>query len=579
MKQLFRNLKIGTRVMAGFIAMLFFVVATGTVSLVGTFRIHQATERSFSGAAKIAETSNTLYGSVINISRIEKDILMNVKNPSSRAEAVQSWQDETSSIQSRIGILSALMNDSGSAEESSFLNEAKNYAEGYISNFSAMFAQMEGNSFSSIDDAAAKSLEVRNDLKKLEFIVKGISTRAMTSLQQTREATENESRRIIILVSAIVVVSVFLGIVISILISSSIRRPLNLLTGRVKDIAEGEGDLTMKIAVANRDETGILSSLFNSFIDKIRDVIRETKEASSSLSSSSREMNLTTVGFSENIRDQAASSEEISSTLEEVSASVDSIASSISSQYEKIGTAVEHLGRLTESIQSIDSVIKKSRELSEEISTTTRDGMKSMDAMTASMAKITESSVKISGIISMITGISDQINLLSLNAAIEAARAGDAGKGFAVVADEISKLAEQTSESVKEIDTLVNLNKTETASGLKDVSSANEMIRSSIESITLISAQINEIFNLMRNQISIHQNVENEMSLLRTISDEINGAMSQQKTAFTEIMKSITQISERSQENAAAAQTLADISARIEQLSRTLDSKVGFFKV
>lgn len=579
MRKFTENMKIGTRMMAGFGTLMFLIIACAGISLLGTYRIYKVTEKTFNEGAKIAETANLVFGSVINISRIEKEILMETNDQSSRQMFIDRWGDETSSLRSRLDVLLALAHEYNKNDELGFLSESKKYADSYCEHFPAYFAQMNQNKFKSIEEAAGVTKETREELQKLEFIIKGISVRSMNAMQETRTETETESKRIFILVSLIGLFSIISGCTISVLISSSIRRPINELTGRVKDIAEGEGDLTMKISIRSKDETGILASFFNRFVEKIRGVVSEAKDASAHLNTASQEMNTTTVTFTENIREQAASAEEISTTVEEISGSVDSIATNVTTQYSKLNAVIGLLQRLTESIKNMDTSIQKSRRLSQSISDGTKGGIESVNLMTVSMSKITGSSEKISGIISIITGISDQINLLSLNAAIEAARAGDAGKGFAVVADEISKLAEQTSESVKEIDKLVNMNQEETAYGLKNVTATNETIHNAIEGISLIVEQMNEIFALMNSQIKINADVNSEIDFLKSISDEIHVSMSQQKIAFSEILKSIGQISELSQANAFSAQNLSEITSRIAELSQTLDARVGFFKV
>jgi methyl-accepting chemotaxis protein len=279
------------------------------------------------------------------------------------------------------------------------------------------------------------------------------------------------------------------------------------------------------------------------------------------------------------VRGQAASAEEISATMDEVSSGVDSIASNVAQQYEKLNSVIDKLGRHSKVIHEMESAVQESLRLSSGISDNARSGEESIRLMTNSMSKITESSGKISGIISIINDISDRINLLSLNAAIEAARAGDAGRGFAVVADEISKLADQTSESIKEIDTLVRLNTEETATGLSNVTNTNKTIGESIEGVTRVVSKMDEIFEFMNTQVKISSDVDREINSLKAISDEIRISTTEQKIAFTEIIKSIAFINELSQSNSISSQQLAEISSAIALLSQTLDGRVNFFKV
>jgi methyl-accepting chemotaxis protein len=265
--------------------------------------------------------------------------------------------------------------------------------------------------------------------------------------------------------------------------------------------------------------------------------------------------------------------------MDEVSSGVDSIATNVDQQYNKLNIVIDRLKELSSAINRMNMTVSESMSFSQNASLKARNGEDSVNLMTASMTKITESSEKILGIIGIINDISDKINLLSLNAAIEAARAGDAGKGFAVVADEISKLAEQTSSSIKEIDSLVKINAAETAAGHKNIKTTNAMIRESIDAVTTVVSRMNDISGLMDSQVTISSEVDREINTLKSISDEIRISTAEQKNAFTEIIKSIGLINELSQSNAGSSQHLSEITTEMEKLSQMLDSKVNFFKV
>ena len=134
-------------------------------------------------------------------------------------------------------------------------------------------------------------------------------------------------------------------------------------------------------------------------------------------------------------------------------------------------------------IPETSAMIRETAEVSTQISLKAREGEQSMTGMNSAMTRIIQSSEEMTGIVKIINDISERINLLSLNAAIEAARAGDAGRGFAVVADEISKLADQTASSIKSIDTLIRTNESEIGKGNQNVGAAVEKINYIISDI------------------------------------------------------------------------------------------------
>ena len=183
--------------------------------------------------------------------------------------------------------------------------------------------------------------------------------------------------------------------------------------------------------------------------------------------------------------------------------------------------------------------------------------------MNQSMSKIGESSKEMSNIVDIINSISDQINLLSLNAAIEAARAGDAGRGFAVVADEISKLADQTATSISDINRLIKANDDEIQKGLRSVSDTVENTSIIIKGVASIRDMISAVYDIMKKQLDTSRSVTATADEVKESASEIRTATEEQKTAVVEIVKSISIINELTQANAGAE----EMSANAEELA------------
>lgn len=195
------------------------------------------------------------------------------------------------------------------------------------------------------------------------------------------------------------------------------------------------------------------------------------------------------------------------------------------------------------------------------------------------MTAITESSKDMMNIIKIINDISEQINLLSLNAAIEAARAGDAGRGFAVVADEISKLADQTAQSLKDIDRLIHQNGEEIEKGKGSIDMTTATIQDVTDGITAMAEKIQGISTSMSRQLNVYQDVRSQADIVRTRSEEITNSVDEQKIAMKEIMMSVSNINELTQSNAAGAEQMASNSENVATMSKKLKSDLGFFKV
>ena len=258
---------------------------------------------------------------------------------------------------------------------------------------------------------------------------------------------------------------------------------------------------------------------------------------------------------------------------------MDSISEGAGDQNRRLSTLSGDIFTLSQIIDGMSQSINVSLKATNEISENAKSGDESLRSMNSIMAKITESSHDMTGIVKIISDISSQINLLSLNAAIEAARAGESGRGFAVVADEISKLADATAQSIKEIERLIKTNNSEIDRGMSSVSVSIETISFIIDSIESISIKMKEIGSQMSDQIQLNARVTEGTEKVRSSSEIIKNATDEHKVAITDIVRSISSINEATQANAGGTEEIAgnakDLSLRAEKLT----AAVSFFKV
>jgi methyl-accepting chemotaxis protein len=225
------------------------------------------------------------------------------------------------------------------------------------------------------------------------------------------------------------IVAILAGIALAIGAAISLTRPMGLIVDRIKDIAQGEGDLTQRVDQERKDEIGELGMWFNSFVDKIERLIAEIATGAKDIDTGASQVSSSSQQLSQGASQQAAN-------LEEINASIEEIASMTRRNAEGAGQATDL------SSGSLDTAGK---------------GRDSMTQMSTAMDEIQSSSQEINRIISVIDEIAFQTNLLALNAAVEAARAGEAGKGFAVVAEEVRTLAQRSSEAAGNTSEIIKL--------------------------------------------------------------------------------------------------------------------------
>lgn len=365
----------------------------------------------------------------------------------------------------------------------------------------------------------------------------------------------------------------------SVMLRNVLGRRLGEMTAFLHSIADGKADLTKRFDATHDDEIGVAMRYFNDFITALSTMVTVVRQVTDQLAIAAKEMTDYTMNFSENAQGQAASAEQITATIEEMSAGMDNVVTFTDRQYNNLNDLVERIESLSSIIKNMSDEIARSRTLSNEITEQAHSGEKSLGAMNDSMQKIFESSSHMVDIVSMIGDISDQINLLSLNAAIESARAGEHGRGFAVVADEISKLADQTAASIKDIDRLIKENTVEIENGRGSVSQSLEKIGGVIKGIAEINQHTATMYELMQNSVTENESVRDLSGKVREHSGQIKTATEEQGIAASEVSRSISTVNVHAQQIAANSEEMAGSAETLSGMAEELNNQMRVFKV
>ncbi|WP_082280769.1 methyl-accepting chemotaxis protein [Leptospira kirschneri] len=368
----------------------------------------------------------------------------------------------------------------------------------------------------------------------------------------------------------------FIGILVYLILKKRIR-PLEESRKVLESMTEG--DLTKGLQVFSMDEIGEMSISINLFNKKVKKILNKIITASENLAGSSDEMSRALNFISANTQNQAASSEEISSSIEEIVAGMNGVEIQTNEQVSLLNQLASDMNQFSDSIHKISHNMEKTMSEVEKITEEAKKGGNSLELTNHSITKISNSSEDISGVIEIINTISEQIHLLALNAAIEAARAGNAGRGFAVVADEISKLADKTTNSIKDIERIIKNNETEIGAGIQNITDTVNVISGIIEGISEINRQMKVVNQFMENQLSKNDQMNLTAKEVKDRADVIQISVQEQKNAIEEISKTTATINELNQSSAASSEELSSNSMGLAKLAEDLKHEVVFFKL
>ncbi|MBI3578215.1 MAG: methyl-accepting chemotaxis protein [Ignavibacteriales bacterium] len=346
-----------------------------------------------------------------------------------------------------------------------------------------------------------------------------------------------------------VIIGIMIAIALGVFIARMMSKPVKGLLGQAEEIANG--NLTIEVVQHSKDEVGQLEAAFKRMVESLRETLTQVGEASSAVASASSQISSST-------EEMAAGAQEQTSQAGEVASAVEEMTKTIIENSKNAGTTADTAKEAKRAAEQGGNVVEE-----------TVSGMKRIAEVVRKSAgtvqELGKSSDQIGEIIGVIDDIADQTNLLALNAAIEAARAGEQGRGFAVVADEVRKLAERTTKATKEIAGMIKKIQTDTQGAVVSMEEGTNQVDEGIKLADKAGVSLNEI-------VGISQKVTDMVT-------QIAAASEQQSSASEQISKNVEAISAVTQQTATGTQQIARAAEDLNRLTDNLQNLVGKFKL
>ncbi len=354
------------------------------------------------------------------------------------------------------------------------------------------------------------------------------------------------ARNLTVMLSAVALV---VGLVVAFWVTHSITAPIS----QAVDVANrlSDGDLNVRIEIRSNDETGKLLVAMQNMVNKMKNMIGEVMASADQLSKTASQLSVSSKQVANGSQQQSEATSSMAASLEEMTVSINQVTDNALSARE----ASLHSGEMSEQGAGVihDAVLEMGKI---EVS---------VKGFSSIIQSLEQQSNEISAIVNVIKEIADQTNLLALNAAIEAARAGEQGRGFAVVADEVRKLAERTSKSTQEIGSMIEKIQSGTREAVTSIESGVSTVISGVALANKAGDSITQI--------------KAEAAHVAQVVSDISDALKEQSIASNDVAKNVERIAQMTEENNAAVLQSSSAANHLEQLATSLHSSISHFKI
>jgi methyl-accepting chemotaxis protein len=532
-------MNIGARLTISFALLCLFITGLAGVGYWGVNQMQYELEKMTNEEVKLSDSAQRSRANVAGLRRFEKDIFINIASADKVAEYRTKWNEQLDNANKRLDVIDKILTEFDqkevAAKGKASLKEIRNDLAAYSTGFVKVYDRIKAGELTTAQDANTALATYKESIHKLEAQI--IEFAALTD-KVNEEAIKDSvtfEKHVITILLGLALTALILAIIISFVIIASIKKPLNDLSTRITDIAQGEGDLTKRMNITGHDEIAEICRMFNQFLDKLHGIISLISTTSTQVAAASSQLNSTAERIATGAEEVAAQAATVATAGEEMSATSGDIA-------QNCQMAAEGAQRASQAATNGAGVVERTVTVMGQIAERVQETAKTVESLG-------ERSDQIGAIIGTIEDIADQTNLLALNAAIEAARAGEQGRGFAVVADEVRALAERTTRATKEIGEMIKAIQRETKGavsameqgvhqveeGTIEASKSGDALRDILEQVNDVATQVNQIATAAEEQTATTSEISNNMQQITQVVQDTASGAHQSATAASQL--------------------------------------------